>query len=554
MHVEQSARPNWSNRLFVAPDFEDDPNKTWAAGILNTILWFVLVIAGTYCIFSLFTLWLPGMAVAVTIMVVDLVALALMRRGFVQPASILLCATFWLVLTAGSFSTGGIQGTSAASYFGVILIAGLLLGAYAAVAFAGLSILAGLGMAYLQSYGLLPARAPVTPFSAWVEMTLATIGVTALLYLAIRSLNKALEQARTNERELARSNRELQASRTSLKERNKHLQATVERYVDHMARVIQGDLDTRLVAKDDSESQDPLVVLGQKLDETVIALYTMISQIRDAARSLNESAAEILAATTQQMSGASQQSAAISQTTTTVDEVKVIADQSVARAQEVADMAQRTVEVSRSGHEAVQNTIVSMGRITKQVEGIAENILALSEQTQQIGEIIATVNDLAAQSNLLALNAAVEAARAGEHGRGFAVVAQEMRNLAEQSREATGQVRDLLGDIQQMTNTTVMATEDGTKGVDEGVQLAAQAGQSIRQLAQVIDESAQAAMQMVAGGRQQASGIEQISLAMQNINQAMAQGLASTRQTEGAARGLNALARSMSEVLGQYGL
>jgi methyl-accepting chemotaxis protein len=553
MHVEQTARASWSSRVFAAPIFEDDPNKTWVAGILNTILWFVLVIAATYLAFSMFTLWPPGMAVAATILIVDVVALVLMRRGYVQPASILLCATFWLVLTAGSFSTGGIQGTSAASYFGVILIAGLLLGTYAAVAFAGLSILAGMGLAYMQSYGLLPVRAPITPFAAWIEMTLATIGVTALLYVAIRNLNQALERARTNERELARSNRELQSSRESLQERNAELQATVARYVDHMGRVIQGDLDARLVAKTESERQDPLVILGLKLDETVLALYTMISQIRDAARSLNQSAAEILAATTQQMSGASQQSAAISETTTTVDEVKVIADQSVSRAQEVADMAQRTVEVSQRGHQAVQNTIVSMGRITKQVQGIAETILALSEQTQQIGEIVATVNDLAAQSNLLALNAAVEAARAGEQGRGFAVVAQEMRNLAEQSRQATGQVRDLLGDIQQMTNATVMATEEGTKGVDEGVQLAAQAGQSIRQLAQVIDESAQAAMQMVAGGRQQASGIEQISLAMQNINQAMAQGLASTRQTEGAARGLNALALRMSDVLDQYG-
>lgn len=546
-------RPNWRNRLFAPPAFENDRNKTWTASILNTILWFVLVIVVIYFVFSLFTLWLPGMAVATTIIVVDLVELVLMRRGYVRPASILLCVTFWLVLTAGSFSTGGIQGTSAASYFGVILIAGLLLGARAAVAFAGLSILAGLGMAYAQSYGLLPTRAAITPFSAWLEMTLATIGVTALLYLAIRSLNKALEQARTKELELAQSNRDLQASRESLRERNEHLQTTVQRYVDHMARVIQGDLDTQLVPAEDKVSQDPLVILGQKLDETVIALYAMISQIRDASRSLNESAAEILAATTQQMSGASEQSAAISQTTTTVDEVKVIADQSVSRAQDVADMAQRTVEISRTGHEAVQNTIVSMGRITNQVEGIAENILALSEQTQQIGEIIATVNDLASQSNLLALNAAVEAARAGEHGRGFAVVAQEMRNLAEQSREATGQVRSLLGDIQQMTNTTVMATEEGTKGVDEGVQLAAQAGQAIRQLALVIDESAQAAMQMVAGGRQQAAGIEQISLAMRNINQAMAQGLASTRQTEGAAQGLNMLARSLSQVLEQYG-
>ena len=243
-----------------------------------------------------------------------------------------------------------------------------------------------------------------------------------------------------------------------------------------------------------------------------------------------------------------------SQTTTTVDELKSIAEQSVARAQEVAGASQRTVEVSRTGRQAVQETIGSMTRIRARVEGIAENILALSEQTQQIGEIIATVNDIAAQSNILALNASVEAARAGEYGKGFAVVAVEVRNLAEQSRQATAQVKAILSDIQKATNATVMATEEGTKGVDEGVLLAAQARDAIEQLAGVIGESAQAATQMVAGGRQQSAGVEQVAMAMQNINQATVQALSSTGEAERAARELNDLARNLAQMVEQYQL
>jgi methyl-accepting chemotaxis protein len=59
-------------------------------------------------------------------------------------------------------------------------------------------------------------------------------------------------------------------------------------------------------------------------------------------------------------------------------------------------------------------------------------------------------------------------------------------------------------------------------------------------------------MQMVAGGRQQAAGVEQIALAMRNINQATAQSLASTHQAEKTALDLNALARSLSEIVEQY--
>jgi methyl-accepting chemotaxis protein len=232
----------------------------------------------------------------------------------------------------------------------------------------------------------------------------------------------------------------------------------------------------------------------------------------------------------------------------------VISEQSVQRAQEVVDASQRTVQVSRSGGEAVQETIGSMAQIKARVEGIAENILALSAQTQQIGEIIATVNDIAAQSNMLALNASVEAARAGEHGKGFAVVAAEVRNLAEQSKQATMQVRAILSDIQNGINATVMATEEGTKVVDQGLELAGQTGAVIEQLVGTINEAAQAAMQMRAGGQQQATGVEQIALAMQNINQATTQSLASTHQAEKAAQDFNALARSLIKVVEQYQL
>jgi len=339
----------------------------------------------------------------------------------------------------------------------------------------------------------------------------------------------------------------------SEQEQREHLQATIDEYVAYMARVGAGDLAARVkVEEEEGGETGPLGVLGRQLNETTENLQRMILQTQEAAQGLGSSAAEILAATTQQVAGANEQSAAISQTTTTVDEVKAIADQSVARAQEVADASQHTVEVSQAGHRAVQETIESMGQIKGRVEGIAENILALSEQTQQIGEIIATVNELASQSNMLALNAAVEAARAGEHGKGFAVVAAEVRNLAEQSKEATGQVRAILSDIQRATNATVMATEEGTKGVDEGIQLAARTREAIDRLSEVIDESARAAMQMVAGGQQQASGVEQIALAMQNIHQATVQSLASTRQTEKAAQDLNELSRRLTETVEQY--
>ena len=338
-------------------------------------------------------------------------------------------------------------------------------------------------------------------------------------------------------------------------EQRQHLQDTVESYVVYLNDVSRGNLARRLqVHSNGGGADDPLVRLGNNLNDMTVNLGRMIGQIREASGNLSSAATEILAATTQQVSGASEQSSAIAQTTTTVDEVKAIAEQSSVRAQQVATSSQRTVEVSRNGQRAVQDTIESMAAIKGRVEGIAENILALSEQTQQIGEIIATVNEIAAQSNMLALNASVEAARAGEHGKGFAVVALEVRNLAEQSRNATSQVKSILSEIQKATNATVMATEEGTKGVERGVSLAASAKDSIEELSRVIEEAAQTATQVAAGGQQQMAGVDQVAIAMQNINQATVQSLASTRQAERAAQNLNDLARQLTDAVTKYQL
>ncbi len=336
-------------------------------------------------------------------------------------------------------------------------------------------------------------------------------------------------------------------------EQQDYLQMMVADYTIFAAGVAMGQLGARLDLAE-ADRDDPLVVLGHNLNDMVDNLSNMTAQTRNAAQGISLAIAEIMSATAQQATSANAQSIATTQTSTSVDEVKTIAEQSVGRAQQVANTSQRTVEVSRSGRQAVQQTIASMAQIKTRVEGIAENILALSEQTQQIGEIIATVNDIAAQSNMLALNASVEAARAGEHGKGFAIVAVEVRNLAEQSRQATAQVKAILSDIQRATNATVMATEEGSKGVDEGVRLAAQTQTVIERLAGVIDESSQAAMQVVAGGQQQSSGIEQVALAMESINQATSQGLSSTQQTARAAQELNKLAQGLLEIVEQYRL
>lgn len=383
-----------------------------------------------------------------------------------------------------------------------------------------------------------------------IDILLTTTTISAIL-LILRSI---IFKQEDSFRQAQLLNREIEHRAAGEQNLRQRLQEAVSHYVQVMAVVAKGNLAARVetprVAP--GKEDDPLLVLGGQLNDTISSLQTMIGQIHAASKELTSASAEILAATSQQAAGANEQSAAVSQTITTVEEVKTITEQAVSRSQEVVAAAQRATAVSRTGQQAVQETIESMNQIKARVQSIAENILVLSQQTQQIGQIITSVNELTAQSNLLALNAAIEAARAGEHGRGFAVVAAEVRSLAVQSRQATDQVRDILQDIQKATNTSVMVTEEGSKVVEQGVRLAGRSRQAIEQLGCAIDEAAERVMQVMAGGQQQTAGMEQISLAIRNVQQVAIQSLAATRQAEKAAQDLNNLAHSLDETVTLY--
>lgn len=323
-------------------------------------------------------------------------------------------------------------------------------------------------------------------------------------------------------------------------------------YVTSLELVAEGDLTRRLnlpPARTGNRDQRMIYKLGSAINRMLDRIQGVFGEVNTTLKRLDTDTRMILDATARQIAMANEQDAVVTETTATVNEVRATVTETAERAQSVAETAQISVEISRTGTEAVSETINGMSLIRRRVEDIADNILVLSEHTQQIGEIIATVNNLADQSRMLALNASVEAARAGEEGKGFAVVAMEVRNLADQNRDATIQVREILGEIQRATNGAVMVTEEGSKGVDQGQILVNKAGDSIRELARAIEEAAMAALQIAASTRQQTIGMDQLTGAMRTIKHATTETVGSTMQVEASVQRLRDAASRVNEVL-----
>jgi signal transduction histidine kinase len=129
---------------------------------------------------------------------------ALMKRGKVRLASYILVIILEAFAVTMSILGGGMTGPAMSFLILVILIAGLLLGGRAALIFLGVSFLSCAGLAYAETYLILPPPiAPMTiPFRLVIYSTyFALAGL--LLFLADRNIRNAMNQARQKEHELS---------------------------------------------------------------------------------------------------------------------------------------------------------------------------------------------------------------------------------------------------------------------------------------------------------------------------------------------------------------
>ena len=195
----------WIRRFFAAPVFEGDDDKTRVANLLNTLLLARLVTSLVTGIVAPLTFAQPLIAVRVAglIFLLSLASLILMRFGLVRVASVLFLTGLWIVFSILMFLSDGVNSPFVMTYVTLTTVAGLMLGGWAAIVVAELSVLASLVLFFAKTIDVLPVRVlHMGPGPSWITLTANLIVTVAMLYLATRAMSEALRRARRSAAQL----------------------------------------------------------------------------------------------------------------------------------------------------------------------------------------------------------------------------------------------------------------------------------------------------------------------------------------------------------------
>ncbi len=178
--------------------------------------------------------------------------LLLVRWGRVRIASVLLVFLLLGAATLSAYTAGGVDAGAVTAYFLSLALSALLLSENAMLVVTLLSVLALWGLFYAALRGAISIDNLRNSFVKLVIQSLM-LGATALvLRFTMRWLNRALELARSSERALIHSNRELQrgiAEREQIEEALRQYTAQLEarnEELDAFAHMVAHDLDGSL--------------------------------------------------------------------------------------------------------------------------------------------------------------------------------------------------------------------------------------------------------------------------------------------------------------------
>jgi len=269
--------------------------------------------------------------------------------------------------------------------------------------------------------------------------------------------------------------------------------SSISKPIKAVTRVIESAKSGDFTQSVDIQTRDETRLLGEGLNDMMVATGHLIRQTQEVTRRMSDSAsnlasmAEETSATSDEVArtvaeiaeGASDQARDAENGAVQAGALEKIVEALVSDSDLMTSHADKALGVSQEGEGALRALKEKSAVSIQSNQAVSKAISNLDQKANSISSIVQTITSISEQTNLLALNASIEAARAGEAGRGFAVVADEIRKLAEDSSKSASEIQQLVLDIQDESSHTVEIMQ-GLEGVnDDQVQAVGQVDQSI---------------------------------------------------------------------------